>query len=90
MESTQVIFELSWWIKFVEVPVLMALIGWLIKTRSAVFGAIDVEREKLNEFKVECAKEYVTIITLRNVRDELIDRINELKSIIKLQQGGDD
>ena len=83
--------ELIWWITVVDLPVLGSLF-WLIwrnrrETDKSIRHSRDVietrnsqMREALSAFKLEVAKNYVSVVTLKDLETRIIDHLLRIET----------
>ncbi|MBP2301592.1 hypothetical protein [Azospirillum picis] len=84
-ETLQGGLDLAWWITAVELPAMTALFWLIVRARKDAESAFAALRENLAAYKLEVAKTYVSVATLRDVEQRLTDHLLRIET--KLDSG---
>ncbi|MTI10178.1 hypothetical protein [Curvivirga aplysinae] len=79
MENAPV--ELGWWITVVEIPVIVGLF-WMLWNQKV---SLDESHKALTDFKLEVAKDYVSISYLKDVENRITGHLLRIED--KLNEG---
>lgn len=67
-----------WWIQFVDIPALAGIVWWMLRHQSADTAARAKISDALTSFRIEVAKEYVSVNQLKDALQPLTERLGNI------------